>query len=129
MLETNVLGLALTVKSCLPALAETKGRFVLLGSVTGRKAVPGSLYGASKWAVTGLAESLRLQVREAGVGVTIVEPGIVATEFWSSPNAMPLAAEQALTPDDVADAVLYAAQLPPRVDVNELLLRPRAQPF
>lgn len=129
LVETNVLGVALTVKACLPALAATGGRLVLLGSVTGRKHVPGSLYGATKWAVTGLAESLRLQALDAGVGVTIVEPGVVVTEFWPSGDALPLPAEQALTPDDVAQAVLFAAELPPRIDVSELLLRPRRQPF
>lgn len=128
MVLTNVLGVALTVKATLPALTETRGRIVLIGSVTGRKHAPGSLYGATKWAITGLAESLRLQVREAGVGVTVVEPGVVASEFWGE-AAAPLPLEQALTPDDVAAAVLYAVEQPERVDVNEILLRPRGQPF
>lgn len=128
MVLANVLGVALTVKATLPALTQTRGRVVLIGSVTGRKHSPGSLYGATKWAVTGLAESLRLQVREAGVGVTIVEPGVVASEFWGEATP-PLPLEQALTPDDVAAAVLYAVEQPERVDVNEILLRPRGQPF
>ena len=126
MVDTNVLGVALTVKAALPELERTRGRFVLVGSVVGRKHVPGSLYGATKWAISGLAESLRLQVREAGIGVTLVEPGLVASEFWRGTDASG-PPQHALTPDDVAAAVLYAAEQPERVDVNEILLRPRGQ--
>jgi NADP-dependent 3-hydroxy acid dehydrogenase YdfG len=126
MVETNVLGVALTVKACLPELERTRGRIVLIGSVVGRKSVPGSLYGATKWALAGLAESLRLQVREAGIGVTIVEPGLVTSEFWQHTGAAGPPGH-ALAPEDVAAAVLFAAEQPERVDVNEILLRPRGQ--
>jgi NADP-dependent 3-hydroxy acid dehydrogenase YdfG len=126
MVETNVVGIALTVKACLPELERSRGRVVLIGSVVGRKSTPGSLYGATKWAVTGLAENLRLQVREAGIGVTIVEPGLTASEFWQATDAMGPPAH-ALEADDVATAVLFAAEQPERVDVNAILLRPRGQ--
>ena len=128
MVETNVVGVALTVKACLPELERTRGRIVLIGSVVGRKSVAGSLYGATKWAMSGLAESLRLQVREAGIGVTIVEPGLVASEFWQTAYGVAPPAG-ALEPDDVAAAVLFASEQPERVDVNEILLRPRGQPL
>ena len=126
MVETNVLGVALTVKACLPELERTRGRVVLIGSVVGRKNMPGSLYSATKWAIAGLAENLRLQVRDADIGVTLVEPGLVASEFWRT-TAAAGPPEHALTPDDVAAAVLFAAEQPHRVDVNEILLRPRGQ--
>jgi len=77
-------------------------------------------------AVAGLAESLRLQVREAGIGVTLVAPGLVASEFWHATGAAGPPGD-ALTPDDVAAAVLFAAEQPERVDVNEILVRPRGQ--
>ena len=128
MVETNVVGVALTVKACLPELERTHGRIVLIGSVLGHKNVAGSLYGATKWATAGLAENLRLQVREAGIGVTIVEPGLVVSEFWQNTDAAG-PPETALRPDDVAAAVLFAAEQPERVDVNEILLRPRGQPL
>jgi NADP-dependent 3-hydroxy acid dehydrogenase YdfG len=123
---TNVYGVALTVKATLPALIESRGRLVLTGSVTGRKALPGSLYGATKWAVTALGESVRQQVAGQGVGVTVIEPGIVDTQFWPSRDAWPFA--QALTPDDVASTVLWAVDQPDHVDVNELLVRVKGQP-
>jgi NADP-dependent 3-hydroxy acid dehydrogenase YdfG len=126
---TNVFGVALTIRACLPALDQSRGRFVLIGSVTGRKHVPGSLYGATKWAVTGLGESLRLQMRETGVGVTVVEPGVVDTEHWADLSPPPVPLDKALTPDDVATAVLFAAEQPEHVDVNEILLRPKGQPL
>lgn len=126
MVMTNVYGVAITVKATLPALIESRGRLVLTGSVLGRKALPGSLYGATKWAVTALGESIRQQVREQGVGVTVIEPGIVDTPIWPSREAWPYAA--ALAAEDVAATVLWAVEQPEHVDVNEVLVRVKGQP-
>lgn len=126
MVMTNVYGVALTIKATLPALIESRGRLLMTGSVTGRKALPGSLYGATKWAVSALGESVRQQVREQGVGVTVIEPGIVDTPFWPSRDAWPQQA--VLTVDDVAATVLWVIQQPEHVDVNEVLVRVRGQP-
>lgn len=126
MVMTNVYGVALTVKATLPSLIERRGRLVMTGSVTGRKAMPGSLYGATKWAVTALGESVRQQVREQGVGVTVIEPGIVDTRFWPSREAWPH--PEGLTAEDVASSVLWAVEQPEHVDVNELLVRVKGQP-
>src|SRR3954468_14225341 len=59
MVLTNVLGPALLIHAALPALRESRGRIVLVGSVAGLIHTPGNLYGATKWAVTGLAENTR----------------------------------------------------------------------
>jgi NADP-dependent 3-hydroxy acid dehydrogenase YdfG len=126
MVLTNVYGVALTIKATLPALTETRGRVVLTGSVTGRKAIPGSLYSATKWATTALGESLRQQVRGAGIGVTVIMPGIVDTDYWPSSDAWPH--DRALEPDDVAAAVLWAVEQPEHVDVSEVLVRVKGQP-
>ncbi|MGH3263536.1 MAG: SDR family oxidoreductase [Trebonia sp.] len=125
MVTTNVLGVALTIKATLPALIESRGRLVMTGSVTGRKVLPGSLYGATKWAVTALGESVRQQVREHGVGVTVIEPGIVDTPFWPGRDAWPH--PEGLTADDVAATVMWAVEQPDHVDVNELLVRVKGQ--
>lgn len=125
MVLTNVYGAALTIKATLPALTQSKGRFVLMGSVTGRKALPGSLYGATKWAVTALGESLRQQVLGLGVGVTVIEPGIVDTDFWPSSDAWPYSG--AMAADDIAATVLWAVDQPEHVDVNEVLVRVKGQ--
>lgn len=124
MVLTNVYGAALTVRANFGELQRRRGHLLLTGSVAGRKAIPGSLYSSTKWAVTGMAESVRSELAGSGVRVTLIEPGIVATPFWDDGNG-PL--EQPLGPEDVAEAVLWALSQPPRVDVNEILVRPTAQ--
>jgi NADP-dependent 3-hydroxy acid dehydrogenase YdfG len=121
MVLTNVYGAALTIRATLEALKRSRGHFVLTGSVAGRRALPGSLYSATKWAVTGMGESLRQELGDTGVRVTLIEPGMVDTPFFDSPVA------NALHPDDIARAVMFAVSQPPHVDVNEILVRPTAQ--
>ena len=126
MVETNVLGVAFTIRAALPYLREAGGgHFLLTGSVAGRRALPGSLYSATKHAVTAMAESLRQEVRsempEAAIRVTLVSPGMVDTPFFDTRP------RDALEDDDVARAVMYALSQPERVDVNEVLLRPVRQ--
>src|SRR5436190_23847451 len=59
MVLTNVYGAALTIRATMEALKASLGHFLLTGSVAGRRALPGSLYSATKWAVTAMGESLR----------------------------------------------------------------------
>jgi NADP-dependent 3-hydroxy acid dehydrogenase YdfG len=121
MVLTNVLGAAYTVRATLPALEETKGHVLLTGSVAGRRAIKGSLYSSTKWAISGMGESLRQDVNGTGIRVTVIEPGQVDTPFFDNPG------EDRLQADDVARAVMYAVSQPPHVDVNEILVRPTAQ--
>jgi NADP-dependent 3-hydroxy acid dehydrogenase YdfG len=123
MVLTNVYGAALTIRATLSALKECKGHLLLTGSVAGRRALPGSLYSATKWAVTGMGESVRQELNDSGVRVTLIEPGMVGTPFFSDG-----APDWALQADDVARAVMFAVSQPPHVDVNEILVRPTAQP-
>lgn len=122
MVLTNVYGVALTIRATIPALKESRGHLLLTGSVVGRRAAPGSLYSATKWAVTAMGESARLELGDTGVRVTLIEPGMVDTPFFENG-----AVEWALQPDDVARAVMFAVSQPPHVDVNEILVRPTAQ--
>jgi NADP-dependent 3-hydroxy acid dehydrogenase YdfG len=121
MVLTNVLGAAYTVRATLPALEESTGHILLTGSVAGRRAIPGSLYSSTKWAISGMGESLRQDVDGTGIRVTIVEPGQVDTPFFDNPG------EGRLEPDDIARAVMFAVSQPPHVDLNEILIRPTAQ--
>lgn len=124
MVLTNVLGVAYTIRATLPHVRERgSGHFVLTSSVAGRRALPGSLYSSTKWAVTGMAESLRQELRqeESRVRVTVVEPGMVDTPFFSNRP------EDALEADDIARIVMFVLEQPERVDVNEILVRPTAQ--
>jgi len=121
MVLTNVLGVAYTIRATLPALKEARGHFLLTSSVAGRRALPGSLYSATKFAVSAMGEALRQDVNGTGIRVTLIEPGMVDTPFFDNPVS------DALEPDDIARAVLYAVSQPPHVDVNEILVRPVAQ--
>jgi NADP-dependent 3-hydroxy acid dehydrogenase YdfG len=123
MVLTNVYGAALTIRATMPALRESKGHLLLTGSVAGRRALPGSLYSATKWAVTAMGESARQEFNDSGVRVTVIEPGMVDTPFFDKG-----AGEGALKPGDVARVVMFAVSQPPHVDVNEILVRPTAQP-
>lgn len=121
MVLTNVYGAALTIRMTLPALKRARGHLLLTGSVAGRRALPGSLYSATKWAVTAMGEAARQELNGTGVRVTLIEPGQVDTPFFSQRPT------DALTPEDVARAVMFAVAQPPHVDVNEILVRPTAQ--
>ena len=123
MVLTNVYGCALTIRATLPALKEAKGHLLLTSSVAGRRALPGSLYSATKHAVTAMGEAARQELNDTGVRVTLIEPGAVDTPFFDSPLKI-----RALDADDIARAIMFAVSQPPHVDVNELLIRPTAQP-
>jgi NADP-dependent 3-hydroxy acid dehydrogenase YdfG len=121
MVLTNVYGAALTIRATMEALKASRGHLLLTGSVAGRRALPGSLYSCTKWAVTAMGEAARLELDGTGVRVTLIEPGMVDTPFFDAPVS------DALESDDIARAVLYAVSQPPHVDVNEILVRPTAQ--
>jgi NADP-dependent 3-hydroxy acid dehydrogenase YdfG len=126
MVLTNVLGVAHTIRATLPHLLERgTGHYVLTSSIAGRRSLPGSLYSATKWAVTGIGQSLRAELREmhgnAAIRVTLIEPGAVETPFFDNPG------EGRLEPQDIASAVMWALDQPAHVDVSELLILPTAQ--
>ncbi|MFI6354441.1 SDR family oxidoreductase [Streptomyces sp. NPDC050743] len=126
MVLTNVLGPALLIRASVEALKESRGRIVLVGSVAGFVNTPGNLYGATKWAVTGLAENTRRQVTEFGIGVTLVAPGRVETPFWDGLGSLPPG--HLLTAEQIADSVVWAIRQPAGVDVNTVVVRPLGQP-
>ena len=123
MVDTNVYGCALSIRAALGHFRERDaGHMVLTGSVAGRRALPGSLYSATKWAVTAMGESLRAEVADSPIRVTLIEPGMVDTPFFDNRP------QNALHADDIARAVLFALSQPAHVDVNEVLIRPVNQP-
>ncbi|MFF8673582.1 SDR family oxidoreductase [Streptomyces sp. NPDC015242] len=126
MVLTNVLGPALLIRASIDALKETRGRIVLVGSVAGFVPSPGNIYGATKWAVTGLAENTRRQVTEWGVGVTLIAPGRTETPFWDTYGSLPPG--HLLTAGQIADSVVWAMRQPAGVDVNTVVVRPVGQP-
>ena len=126
MVLTNVLGVGLTIRATLPQLLERgRGHYVITSSVAGRRALPGSMYSATKWAVTAIGEALRQELRTMhdnhSIRVTLIEPGMVDTPFFENRP------EDALHDSDIASAVVWALSQPDRVDVNEILIRPTSQ--
>ena len=124
MVLTNVLGAAYTARAAIPALKDARGHLLLTSSVAGRRALAGSLYSCTKHAVTAMAEALRQDLNDTGVRVTSIEPGMVDTPFFDSKPSI-----EALQSEDIANAVMYAVAQPSHVDVNEILIRPTAQPM
>ena len=114
----NVLGVAYTLRAAMAELKKTKGHILLTGSAAGRTTIPGSMYSATKWAVTGMGYNVREEVKDEGIRTTLIEPGMVDTPFFDEPKPGVLQAE------DIADAVVWALTRPRRVDVNEIFLRP-----
>ncbi|HET7573724.1 MAG TPA: SDR family oxidoreductase [Solirubrobacterales bacterium] len=128
MVLTNVYGAALTIRATLPHLLERgEGHFLVTSSVAGRRALPGSLYSATKWAATAIGEALRQELRQMhdnqAIRVTLIEPGMVDTPFFENRPG-----ERALQDEDIARAVMFALEQPAGVDVNEILIRPTSQP-
>ena len=122
MILTNLYGVTLTVKVCMPEILKHRGHLLLTGSRAGRGPLKGSVYGATKWAVTGYGYNLREELAGTGVRVTLIEPGMVDTPFFDSPKP------DALKGEDVARAVMYAISQPDHVDVSELLVLPVSKP-
>jgi len=129
MVLTNVYGVALTIRATLPHLLERgDGHFVVTSSVAGRRALPGSLYSATKWAATAIGEALRAELRQMhdnhAIRVTLIEPGMTDTPFFDNG-----AGPGALEDTDIAKAVMFALEQRDGVDVNEILIRPTSQPI
>lgn len=122
MILTNILGVALTIRAAQEEIKRQRGHFVLTGSVAGHRSIKGSVYSATKFAVHGMAESLRQDLNGTGVRTTLIAPGMVDTPFFDNG-----AGEGALEDDDIARAVMFALSQPERVDVNLMLVRPTAQ--
>jgi NADP-dependent 3-hydroxy acid dehydrogenase YdfG len=137
MIETNVLGLMYVTHAALPSMvARGSGDIVNISSTAGRVARLGSGgYNASKWAVNAFTESLRQEVTERGVRISVVEPGLVDTELRdhithgdAKKSANDFAASiRGLHAEDIARAVVYVVTQPDHVAINEVLVRPTDQ--
>ena len=136
MIHVNVFGVLYCTHAALPVMREQgSGHIVNVSSVAGRVARAGSgVYNLTKWGVGGFSEALRQEAVEIGVRVTLIEPGVVATELAS--HMRPEVLEQmhqrfsGVTPlaaEDVSNAIMFAIGQPPNASVNEVLIRPSRQ--
>ena len=135
MVEVNLLGAMTATEVFLPQLHEGGGDLVNISSVAGRTARAGNAaYAATKWGMNGWSEALRQEL-QPDIRVTVIEPGAVATELTDhitdphvKQNTEQFYAQLAITADDVADVIAFAVTRPRRLTLNEILLRPTAQP-
>jgi NADP-dependent 3-hydroxy acid dehydrogenase YdfG len=136
MIDTNIKGLLYVTRAVVPGMvARAYGHVVNVGSVAARYTYTGgSVYCATKAAVKVLSEGLKIDLHGTPIRVTNIEPGLVETEFSevrfrgdTSRAEAVYSDTTALTPDDVADAILYAATRPAHVNISELYLLPTDQ--
>ena len=136
MIDTNVKGLLYVSRAVIPGMVRRgRGHIINIGSIAGREIYPnGNVYCATKAAVNALSKGLRLDLLGSPVRVSQVDPGMVETEFSlirfhgdGERAAKVYQGLTPLTPDDIADAVLFCATRPPHVNISELVVYPTAQ--
>ncbi len=136
MIDTNVKGLLNVSHAVMPMMIKQgRGHIINIGSIAGREVYPkGNVYCATKAAVDSITRAMRIDLLPYGIRVTQIAPGAVETEFslvrfgGDEQRADSVyAGFEPLHPDEVADVVLYAASLPPHININDLLLMPTAQ--
>jgi len=136
MINTNIKGVLYLTREVLPYMVKREsGHIINLGSTAGHDVYPlGNVYCATKFAINAISQSLRIDVLDKSIKVSSVDPGMVETEF--SVIRFSGDVERAknvykgvepLTPQDVADAILYCATRPKHVNINEIILTPIAQ--
>ncbi|MGA2587509.1 MAG: SDR family oxidoreductase [Candidatus Aminicenantales bacterium] len=136
MIDTNVKGLLYVSRAVIPGMVKRGGGHVInIGSIAGHEVYPGgNVYCATKFAVNALSRGLRLDLSGTPLRVSTVDPGMVSTEFSlvrfhgdGERAAKTYQGFQPLTPDDVADAVVFCATRPAHVNISEMIVMPQAQ--
>lgn len=136
MIDTNIKGLLYVTRTILPLMLERQsGHVINIGSTAGHEIYPmGHVYCATKYAVRALSQSIRVDVLDKNIKVTSIDPGMVLTEFskvrfsWDEMKANKVyEGITPLSPQDVAEAVIFAASRPSNVNINEIIITPICQ--
>jgi 3-hydroxy acid dehydrogenase/malonic semialdehyde reductase len=136
MIDTNIKALLYITKEILPEmLKRNSGHIINIGSVAGHEVYPkGAVYCATKYAVNALTQGLRRDLFGTKIRVSTVDPGAVETNFSlvrfkgdTKRAAAVYEGMEPLTPEDVADAILYCATCPPHVNISEIIIMPTDQ--
>lgn len=136
MIDTNIKGMLYITKEILPKMIEhNSGHIINIGSIAGHQVYPkGAVYCATKYAVNALTQGLRQDLLGKKIRVSTIDPGMVETNlslvrFKGDKKRAAAVYEgiQPLTPNDIADAVLYCASCPPHVNISEIIIMPTAQ--
>ncbi len=136
MIDTNIKGLLYVTRTVLPGMVERdRGHIINLGSIAGHMAYAnGGVYCATKAAERFITDGLRIDLNGTAIRVTTVDPGMVQTEFSKvrfrgdeERAAKTYQNVEPLQPEDIADAIVWAATRPPHVDIQTVVLTPTAQ--
>jgi NADP-dependent 3-hydroxy acid dehydrogenase YdfG len=137
MYEVNVIGVVAVTKALLPALVASRGQIVVMGSTAGQVAYEGGGgYVAAKFAVRAVVDTLRLELWDQPVRVCEIAPGMVRSEGFAltryggnraKADAVYAGVAQPLTPQDIAECVAWVATRPSHVNIDRMIVRPRAQ--
>lgn len=138
MIDTNIKGLLYVTRTLAPILIENKnGHIVNIGSIAGKEVYAnGNVYCSTKFAVDALSKAMRLEFSKFPIRVTSINPGAVETEFsivrfHGDEDRAKTVYEgyDNLIPEDIADAIWYVVSRPARVNINEMIVMPTAQPM
>jgi serine 3-dehydrogenase len=136
MIDTNVKGLLYVTRQVVPQMVKRgRGHIVNIGSLAGHQTYPGgNVYCGSKAAVKAISEGLKQDLLGTPVRVTLIDPGLVETEFsvvrFRGDTERAKGVYQGLTPltpDDVAEVVYFCITRPDHVNINDIVLMPTAQ--
>jgi NADP-dependent 3-hydroxy acid dehydrogenase YdfG len=136
VIDTNLKGLLYVTRAVAQTMvARGQGHIINIGSLAGREAYPGgNVYGASKFAVDGLTDGMRLDLTPKGIKVSQIAPGLADTEFSTvrfhgdrAKADSVYSGMQPLSPEDVAEVIGYVASAPNHINLADVLLMPAAQ--
>ena len=136
MIDTNITAMVVLTRKLLPLLIERRGAIIAIGSVAGSYLYPGgNVYAGSKAFANHFTLALRADLHGTGVRVTSIEPGMVETEFTLVRTGSQQASDDLyrgvnpMTGQDIADTILWIANLPPHLNINRIELMPVNQDF
>jgi serine 3-dehydrogenase len=136
MVDTNLKGLLYVTRAATPGMVQRgRGHVINLGSVAGHEVYPGgAVYCATKHAVGAITKGLRMDLLGTGIRVSTVDPGMVETEFsvvrfgGDAERAANVYRDMTpLTPDDIADTIVWVATRPAHVNIDEIIIKPTDQ--
>jgi len=136
MIDTNIKGLLYITRLITPGMVKSeKGHIVNIGSIAGKEAYEkGNVYNASKFAVDGLTQAMRIDLVDFGIKVTAINPGAAETEFslvrYKGDQEQADSVYDGFTPlyaEDIAEAILFAVSRPPHVNIDDMVIMPSAQ--
>ncbi len=136
MIDTNIKGLLYMTRMISPGMVKRqKGHIINIGSIAGKEAYErGNVYNATKFAVDGLTQGMRIDLIDHGIKVTSIDPGAVETEFslvrFKGDSKMADQIYDGYTPlyaEDIAEAILFVVTRPSHVNIDDMLIMPTAQ--